>query len=159
MTDRLSTTELHDRFVAVVGPSALVDASTDDSGELVVELRPPLPSRVRVYIYNATNPPGGRSTPEHKIQLTSQSRGGRGTFDWSGVDFVLVFGYAADHDVFVLWDAALRIDFAYSTNLQVRTTNVEAAAASGVRVRQDRRLKTGMEVVICTPEPAGGRGH
>ena len=151
MTDRLSTTELHDRFVAAVGPSALVDASTDDSGELVVELRPPLPSRVRVYIYNATNPSGGRSTPEHKIQLTSQSRGGRGTFDWSGVDFVLVCGYAADHDVFVFWDAALRIDFAYSTNLQVRTTNVEAAAASGVRVRQDRRLKTGMEVVICTP--------
>ena len=68
-----------------------------------------------------------------------------------GVDFVLVCGYVADHDVFVLWDAALRIDFAYSTNLQVRTANVEAAAASGARVRQDRRLKTGMEVVICAP--------
>ena len=151
MTDRLSTTELHDRFVAAVGSSALVDASTDASGELVVELHPPLPNRIRVYIYNATNPRGGRSTPEHKIQLTSQSRGGRGTFDWSGVDFVLVCGYAAEHDVFVFWDAALRIDFAYSTNLQVRTANVQAAAASGLRVRQDRRLKTGMEVVICTP--------
>ena len=151
MTDRLSTTELHDRFVAAVGPSALVDASTDASGELIVELRPPLPSRVRVYIYNATDPPGGRSTPEHKIQLTGQRRGERGELDWSGVDFVLLCGYADEHDVFVFWDAALHIDFAFSKNLQVRTASVEAAAASGVRVRQNRRLRTGMEVVICTP--------
>ena len=151
MTDRLSTTELHDRFVAAVGPSALADASTDASGELIVELRPPLPSRVRVYIYNATDPPGGRSTPEHKIQLTGQRRGERGELDWSGVDFVLLCGYAAEHDVFVFWDAALHIDFAYSKNLQVRTANVEASGASGARVRQNRRLQTGMEVVICAP--------
>ena len=151
MTDRLSTTELHDRFVAAVGPSALVNASTDDSGALVVELRPPLPGRIRVYIYNATDPPGGRPTPEHKIQLTGQRRGERGEFDWSKVDFVLVCGYAAEHDVFVFWDAALRIDFAYSTSLEVKSANVQAAAASGLRVRQDRRLKTGMEVVICAP--------
>ena len=153
MTDRLSTTELQDRFVAAVGPTALIAASRDAADELVVELRPPLPSRVRVYIYNATNPAGGRPTPEHKIQLNGQRRGDRGEFDWSGVDFVLVCGYAVEHDVFIFWDAALRIDFAYSTNLQVRTANVEAAAASGVRVRQDRRLKTGVEVVICAPSP------
>ncbi len=151
MTNRLSTTELHDRLVAAVGPSALVGASTDASGELIVERSPPLPSRIRVYIYNATDPPGGRSTPEHKIQLTGQRRGERGELDWSGVDFVLLCGYAAEHDVFVFWDAALHIDFAYSKNLQVRTANVEAAAASGVRVRQNRRLQTGMEVVICAP--------
>ena len=151
MTDRLSTTELQDRFVAAVGSTAVVAARTGPSGELMVELRPPLPRRIRVYIYNATNPSGGRSTPEHKIQLTSQRRGGRGSFDWSGVDLVLVCGYAAEHEVFVFWDAALRIDFAYSTNLQVRTENVEAAAASGMRVRQERRLKTGLEVVICAP--------
>ena len=154
MTDRLSTAELHDRFVAAVGPTALIAASTDDSGELVVELRPPMPSRVRVYIYNATDPPGGRPTPEHKIQLTGQRRGERGELDWSGVDFVLLCGYAADHDVFVFWDAALHIDFAYSKNLQVRTANVQEAAASGVRVRQNRRLQTGMEVVICAPSEA-----
>lgn len=151
MADRLSTTELQDRFVAAVGPTALIAASMDASGELVVELRPPLPSRVRVYIYNATDPPGGRPTPEHKIQLTGQRRGERGELDWSGVDLVLLCGYVAEHDVFVFWDAALHIDFAYSKNLQVRTANVRDAAASGVRVRQNRRLQTGMEVVICAP--------
>ena len=151
MTDRLSTKELHDRFIDAVGPAALIAADTDASGELVVELRAPLPSRVRVYIYNATDPSGGRSTPEHKIQLTGQRRGERGELDWSGVDCVLLCGYAAEHDVFVFWDAALHIDFAYSKNLQVRTANIEAASASGVRVRQNRRLQTGMEVVICAP--------
>jgi hypothetical protein len=151
LTDRLSTPELQDRFVAAVGSTAVVAASKGPSGELLVELHPPLPRRIRVYIYNATNPPGGRSTPEHKIQLTTQSRGGRGSFDWSGVDFVLVCGYSAEHDVYIFWDAALRIDFAYSTNLQVRSENVEIAAASGVRVRQERRLKTGLEIVICAP--------
>ncbi len=151
MTDRLSTTELQDRFVTAVGPTALIAASTDASGELVLELRPPLPGRVRVYIRNATDPPGGRPTPEHKIQLTGQRRGERGEFDWSGVDFVIVCGYAVEHDVFVFWDAALRIDFAYSTSLEVKSANVQAAAASGLRVRQDRRLQTGMEVVICAP--------
>ena len=151
MADRLSTTELQDWFVAAVGPTALIAASMDASGELVVELRPPLPSRVRVYIYNATDPPGGRPTPEHKIQLTGQRRGERGELDWSGVDLVLLCGYVAEHDVFVFWDAALHIDFAYSKNLQVRTANVRDAAASGVRVRQNRRLQTGMEVVICAP--------
>ncbi len=151
MTDLFSKAELHDRFVAAIGPSALVAAETDASGELVVELRPPLPNRVRVYIYNATNPPGGRPTREYKIQLTGWPRGTRGEFDWSGVDFVLLCGYAVEHDVFVFWDAALRPDFAWSTSLEVQAVNIEAAAATGERARQHRRLNTGMEVVICAP--------
>lgn len=151
MTDRLSKEELHDRFVAAVAPTALISASTDSAGELVVELRPPLPNRVRVYIYNATNPPGGRSTPEHKIQpiLAGQRKGERRNFDWSGVDFVLLCGYVREHDIFVFWDASLHIDIAHSTNLQIKTENVLSAATAGVLVRQDRSLKTGPEVAIC----------
>ena len=151
MPDLFSKAELHDRFVAAIGPSAFVAAETDAFGELVVELRPPLPNRVRVYIYNATDPAGGRPTREYKIQLTGQPRGKRGEFDWSGVDFVLLCGYAVEHDVFVFWDAALRPDFAWSTSLEVQAVNVETASATGERARQHRRLKTGMEVVICAP--------
>ena len=154
MTDRLSKSSLHDRFIAAIGPEALVSASTDAAGELVVELRPPLPKRVRVYIYNATNPPGGRPIAgEHKVQpmVTGQRRGERGDFDWSRVDLVLLCGYAVDHDVFVLWDASMHIQFSHSTNLQVRSANVVGAATSGERVRQTRSLRTGLEVVICAP--------
>ena len=152
MTDLLPKAELHARFNTALG-SASVAVDTDSSGELVVSLRSPLPQRVRVYIYNATNPPGGRPTPEHKIQLglTGQRRDERRDFDWSGVDLVLLCGYVPEHDVFVFWDATMHIQFPHSKNLQVKSANIEAAAASGVRVRQDRRLMTGMEVVICTP--------
>ncbi len=152
MTDLLPKAELHERFNTALG-SASVAVDTDSSGELVVCLRPPLPQRVRVDIYNATNPPGGRPTPEHKIQLglTGQRRDERRDFDWSGVDLVLLCGYVPEHDVFVFWDATMHVQFPHSKNLQVKSANIEAAAAAGVRVRQDRRLMTGMEVVICTP--------
>ena len=152
MTDRLPKAELHKQFIKALGP-ALATASTDTAGELVVRLRPPLPQRIRVYIYNATNPPGGRPTPEHKIQLglTGQRRDERRDLDWSGVDLVLLCGYVDEHNVFVFWDASMHINFPHSKNLQVKTANVQTAAASGVRVRQDRRLQTGMEVVICAP--------
>ena len=154
MSDRLSKPKLHDQFIAAIGPDALVWASTDTAGGLVVELRPPLPKRVRVYIYNATNPPGGRPLAgEYKVQpiVTGQRRRERGDFDWSGVDLVLVCGYAVEHDVFILWDASMHTQFSYSTNLQVRTANVVSAATSGERVRQARSLRTGREVVICAP--------
>lgn len=153
MADRLSKAELHERFVAAVGPAALVSANTDAAGELIVELEPPLPGRVRVYIYNATNPPGGRSSLEHKIQLilTGQRKGDRRNLDWSEVDFVLLCGYVAERDIFVFWDASLHVDFPHSKNLQVRTANVLVAAASGTFARQERVLRTGSEVVICAP--------
>ena len=153
MTEKLSKEELHDRFIAALAPSTFISSSTDSAGELVLELRSPLPNRVRVYIYNATNPPGGRATPEHKIQpsLTGQEKGERGNFDWLEVDFVLLCGYVREHDVFVFWDASLHTDFTRFKNLQVRTDNVLSAATTGVLVRQNRSLRTGSEVVICTP--------
>ena len=153
MASLLSKPELHERFLAAIGSGAVVSAATDAAGELVVELCPPLPRRVRVYIYNATNPPGGRSTPEHKIQLilANQGRGQRGNFDRSEVEFVLLCGYVPEEDVFVFWDAALHVDFAYSKNLQVRSENVAGAAAAGVTVRQERSLRTESETVICVP--------
>ena len=153
MSSRLSSEELDEQLIAAVGPAAVVSVSHDAAGELVVELLPPLPHRVRVYVYNATNPPGGRPTAEHKIQLmvAGQRKGERANFDWSDVDLVLLCGYASECDVFVFWDASLHRDFAHSTNLQVKTANVESAAATGSIQRQNRRLQTGPEVVICVP--------
>ncbi len=153
MASLLTKSELHDRFLAAVGSGAVVSDTTDTAGELVVELYPPLPRRVRVYIYNATNPSGGRSTPEHKIQLilADQGRGQRANFDRSEVDFVLLCGYVPEQDVFVFWDASLHRDFAYSKNLQVRSENVAGAAAAGVTVRQERSLRTDPETVLCAP--------
>lgn len=153
MSSRLSSEELDKQFIAAAGPAGVVSASTDAAGELVVDLLPPLPRRVRVYMYNATNPPGGRPTPEHKIQpiVRGQRKDERANFDWSDVDLVLLCGYASEYDVFVFWDASLHRDFAHSTNLQIKTANVESAAASDSIQRQSRRLTNGREVVICVP--------
>ena len=159
MADRLPKADIQQRFLDSIGSAAVISADTDAAGELVVELQPPLPRRVRVYVYNATNPSGGRTTLEHKIQLilTGQRAGDRANFDRSGVDLVLLCGYVGEQDVFVFWDANLHRDFAYSKNLQVRSENVVGAASAGVIVRQERRLRPAFDVadaietVICAP--------
>ena len=120
-----------------------------------LSLAPPFPPRVRVYIFNATNPPGGRSTPEHNIQLMvpGQGRHDRADFDWSGDFEVLLVGKVEDEPAFVLWDARLHTNFANSSNVQVRTSTIQAAL-SGRRLEIQPRLlnhRTVEEHVIATP--------
>jgi hypothetical protein len=122
-----------------------------DLGEkpLEVDLVPPLPTRIRVYMYNATDPPGGRPLGEHKVQLIvpGQERDERGNFDDSGLRMPVLVGYAPHEEVFVVWDAALYCDFAYSRNVQVKTETIAAAIAGQVG-RQTRHLHTGTEIVL-----------
>lgn len=141
LSERVTQVELHRRFVSALGPRVKGDPVLDRK-PLELELASPLPGRVRVYLFNATRPPGGRPTGEHKVQLImpGQKRGQRGQFDQGDGRIVLLAGYAAEEDVFVLWDAGLYPDFAWSRNVQVKAeTLIEAAA--GKIARQDRRLR------------------
>ena len=65
---RLSAHDLHAKLVDSMGDTVVRHS---DMGEkpLELDLEPPLPSRVRAYVYNATNPPGGRTVGECKCQL------------------------------------------------------------------------------------------
>lgn len=158
LTERVTQAELHRRFVAALG-SRVEATPALDRKPLELDLAPPLPNRVRVYLFNATRPPGGRPTGEHKVQLImpGQKRGQRGRFDQSDGRIVLLAGYAAEEDVFVLWDAGLYPDFAWSRNVQVKAeTLIEAAA--GKIARQERRLRPGdgepvTEVLLACPAP------
>ena len=158
LTERVSLTELNRRFVQALG-SRVSAAAALDRKPLELDLAAPLPPRVRVYLFNATRPPGGRPTGEHKVQLImpGQKRGERGRFDHSDGRVVLLAGYAAEEDVFVLWDAGLYPDFAWSRNVQVKAeTLIEAAA--GKIARQERRLRPGdgdavTETLIACPAP------
>lgn len=158
LTERVSLAELNRRFVQALG-SRVTSAAALDRKPLELDLASPLPNRVRVYLFNATRPPGGRPTGEHKVQLImpGQKRGERGRFDHSDGRVVLLVGYAAEEDVFVLWDAGLYPDFAWSRNVQVKAeTLIEAAA--GKIARQERRLRPGdgdavTEVLIACPAP------
>ena len=110
-----------------------------------------MPPKVRVYLYTATHPPGGRTTGEHKIQLIvpGQDRGQRGDFDYSDGRIVLLAGYEPELDVFILWDAGLYRDFSYSRNVQVKAETVYTAFAGRIG-RQMRKLrKVGGETVIA----------
>lgn len=92
---------------------------------LLVDLHNPLPLRMRVYLFNCTNPPGGRALDEYKIQiiLPGQRRGERASLDYSEGRIPLLAAYVSSGDdgVFVVWDADKHEDFSYSANLQVKS--------------------------------------
>lgn len=149
---RLTSGELNDALVVALGDHVV---HHDDlrAPVITLELSPPLPERLRVYLFNATNPPGGRPTPEHKVQLMvpGQSRAQRGNFDFSDGRSVLLAGKVEDEDVFVLWDALLYRDFAWSRNVQVRTEAIEEALATMAITTRPRKLRLGNETVIVAP--------
>lgn len=147
--ERLSVEELHKVFLAAL-EGFVVSFSDVSNKPLELDLKYPLPPRVRLYLYNATYPPGGRTMGEHKIQLIvpGQARGERGNFDSSGGRIPLLAGYRPDLGIFMLWDAELYPDFSYSRNVQVMPETVYEAFAQGIG-RQERRLWTkNVEIVI-----------
>jgi len=149
--ERLSVENLHRTFLKALD-SAVISHSEITVKPLEVDLKSPLPPKLRVYIYNATYPPGGRTMGEHKIQLIipGQERGARGNFDTSGGRIPLLAGYRPDLGIFMLWDAELYVDFAYSRNVQVKPETVYEAFAQGIG-RQKRNLwNQPAEIVIVS---------
>ena len=156
LTERVSQTELHRRFLDALG-GAVRSHGTVERKPLEADLAAPLPSRIRLYIFNATRPPGGRPLGEHKVQLIvpGQERGARGSFDQSGGRIVLLAGYAAEENVYILWDAGLYSDFAWSRNVQVKAETLIQATAGKI-ARQERRLRPAdgvpaMETLLACP--------
>ena len=151
---RISPLELHSVLVDALD-DRVVNVSDLSAKPLELELKEPLPSRVRAYVYNATRPPGGRPAGEHKVQLIvpGQVRGERGNFDISDDHTVLLVGYAAEESVFVLWDAGAYRDFGYSRNVQVKSRTLLNAFAGEIglqeRTLRPRRGKTVRETVVA----------
>lgn len=141
LTERVSQQELHRRLVQALGAAVRSHAPLDKK-PFELDLTPPLPNRVRVYMYNATRPPGGRPLGEHKIQLIvpGQRRGERASFDNGDGRIVLLVGYGAEEDVFIIWDAGLYSHFAWSRNVQVKAETIIQASA-GKLATQDRQLR------------------
>lgn len=142
LTERVPQEELHRRLVKALGAAAIRSHASWDQKPFELDLAPPLPQRVRVYMYNATRPPGGRPLGEHKVQLIvpGQRRGERASFDNGDGRIVLLIGYGAEEDVFILWDAGLYSDFAWSRNVQVKAETIIQASA-GKLATQDRQLR------------------
>lgn len=157
LSERVSQRDLHERLLRALG-RRVTWSGPAGAKPFELDLGPPLPAKLRVYMYNATRPPGGRPLGEHKVQLIvpGQSRGQRASFDNSGGRMVLLIGYAAEEEVFILWDAGLYSDFAWSRNVQVKAETIIHASA-GRLATQFRQLRPGgggaavLETVIAAP--------
>lgn len=125
---------------------------------LLVDLLPPEPLRLRIYMYSLVGGVGERARREYKVVLRvpAQSVGAYGAFDHSGDRFTTVIGYDADLDVFVLWDASLHPRFKNGGNLQVRDEVVRAAAAAG-SAEGIRTLSGGAREVVFACQTPGLR--
>lgn len=147
---QLSAEQLHEAFIGALD-GRVKGHSTVSAKPLEVDLVAPLPSHLRVYLYNATHPPGGRTMGEHKVQLMlpGQQRGERANFDHSGGRIVLLVGYEAEMAVFILWDAGLYRDFPFSRNVQVKAQTIYEAYATGLAVQERRLWGHGKEVLIA----------
>ncbi len=144
----LTTSELNKYFIRCLGDS-LVDSSDVNEKPLCVKVKMPEEKKLRVYLYNSGNPPGGRPLGEYKIVLNvGQPYGCRGNFDYSDGYIVLLIGYIEAHDVFVFWDATRHKDFAFNKNLQVKATTVLTALANELSY-QNRKTDNGTEIVIA----------
>lgn len=146
MAKRLTTTQLNELFVADIGNEYVVKNAINEKPLLV---SPTNNSDVtyKVYIYNCTNPPGGRTLDEYKIQLIlpNQGRGNRGRLDESDGTTILLVGFAiydsVENGAWVIWETERHREFAYSANLQVKLGNL---------------LDTIAQKVYCTRKPGNG---
>ena len=151
---RLRQAELNAVFLQALGGSVSWHNGLDTK-PFEVDIDTLYPKRLRVYLYNATYPPGGRTLGERKIQLIvpGQPRGARGDFDNSDGRLVFLVGYESDVEVFILWDAGTYRNFPYSMNVQTNPETIFEAFAGRIayQTRRRRTPETVDEVVICSP--------
>jgi hypothetical protein len=126
---------LYRRFTDGLGNAVIteLDLAVAARKPLDLHCRPPLPPRVRLYIFNCTDHPSERKAGDYRIQLRlpGQPRRARGQLSMEAGVLVLLAGYVAEFDVFVLWDAHAHQEFPYSKGIQVASRTVHEAAIRG----------------------------
>src|SRR4051812_15769300 len=149
---------LHRVLLRALGPAItrLPSNETLRAKPLVVDLALPLPSKLRIYLYGATQHPSERQQGTFKIQLTvGVARDGQPTnsknlyFDRSNDIRPILAGYQPDLNLFILWDADLHDvgdGFPYSKNVQ--------APPDLAGQRTVRALAIGFWAVVACTAPA-----
>ncbi len=152
---RLRTVQLNELFVSSLGKQSHVIGNLTDK-PLLVDAAIPFDVKLRVYLYNCTNPPGGRASDEYKSQIIvpGQERGARGNFLYSEDRIVILGAYAQmtsdmESGVFVFWDPMFHVDFAYSANIQVKSEVLIRAFAELVSYGEKNNGET---IIACRPQ-------
>ena len=122
----LKTPELHEAFLRPFDKQA-VAVNELSSKPLLVDMRLPLPPRLRLYMYNLVGGIGTKRAFEYKavMRLRDHPVGEYRSFDHSGDRLALLVAYQADLDVFVRVLAAILL-----------TQCAEARFARGVRTSE-----------------------
>ena len=134
--EKQSLPVLYERFVSGLGAAVITNLNSIPATVKPLDLRcrPPLPPSLRAYIFNCTDHPSERRPGDYRIQLrlAGQRRGQRGKLALDPGVLVLLAGYVAEFDVFVLWDAIAHSEFPYSKGIQVGASAVHYAAVHGI---------------------------
>jgi hypothetical protein len=123
---------------------------------LSLELRLPLPPRLRFYIFRATQHESERKVDTYRVQLTAGQAMNRGRYVFSREEGVrpVLLGFEPRLEVFIIWDADVNDaggGFTFSQGVQSPPEIVYRAAAMGMAegVRHARRAAR-EEVIIAT---------
>ena len=123
---KLKKQELNEKFLEGLG-GYVKWSSEVDSAPLLVDIETPTGAeyRLRAYLFNLTNPPGGRAADEYKAQLIlpGQKKKEKASLDYSDGRLPLLAAYAQEGEdgVFVLWDADKHDVISFSSNIQVKS--------------------------------------
>jgi hypothetical protein len=162
-TQNASSAYLHRVLIRALSGSSLDRIPEDEQltrKPLVLELAPSLPSRLRFYVYKATQHASERQQGTFKVQLTRGVPANRGSrrlyFDRSGGIRPILVGYHVDLRLFILWDADLHDSgdgFPFSKNVQAPPDVVWRAVARGLATgrRTLKRPAATEEIVVARP--------
>ena len=146
--EKLTTLQMHEIFLRSLGSNYLVESDPEIKPLLFHHGFP-----YRLYLFNLTAPPGGRTVGEHKIQLIlpGHRRGEkhRVDFDRSDSRYVLLAGYSSAYEVIALWDSTMYESIAYSRNVQIRQSSVLKAFAGQISTQSKKIPKQGEEIVVA----------
>lgn len=149
---------LHQALISALN-DRIVSHSDIEERPLEIELEPPLPAKLRVYLYTVTEAGGSRPPDEYNIQvfIPGVSRGESGTLNHTDDRLVILAGYYPDLDVFILWDAYMHSQFSFSETVQVKQQTIEEASREGLST-QTRHLSEGDEIVVGAGQESLDRG-
>lgn len=126
MNDRIKQSELQKMFRHDMG-KCVIEYLDSGTKPLYLTCGLPISCKLKVYLFNCTNPPGGRKHDEFKSQLVieNQRKPERGKLTEGKGEFVLLVGYAdplgnPEDGVYVIWETEKHREFSFSANLQVK---------------------------------------
>ena len=152
---KLKKQELNKCFLDGLKDYVVWSSEDEDAAPLLVDIETSsgFSLRIRAYLFNLTNPPGGRKADEYKAQLIlpGQKKGEKVSFDLSDGRYPILAAYTQEEEVgvFVLWDALKHNSIAFSSNVQVKSEAILKATYQKIVCSQRANKET---IVSARPE-------